>query len=306
MVLTPREPIRVTVRLRVMRRTPLVLLLLLAACGTPAVAPGAPPISDQAALTDGAAVTGTGTVVAVPGRPARFCGNPSSPAIGYRPGEEPAPTFCELGIDLVDLDLGSLPDPRIKNGATQDLITLTGVIRDGTVTVRTQQPPVDRDVRLVQEPPCPEPSGGWPAEGPGHNLPEVQMQTVFDYLDAHPTPFVSFQRPTTSTAIIGFAVRDDAERDAVETALRPTLGDALCVVDARRTEAELEAARQDPVLDPTPPGSEGQGYGGSMVLGDDLQGRVVVRTIWVTPDQRAAADRYPAGLVVFEPDLRPV
>ncbi len=119
-------------------------------------------------------------------------------------------------------------------------------------------------------------------------------------------PFVAFQRPTQSTAIVGFAVRDDAERDEVEAALPPTLGDALCVVDARRTEAELQAVREDPALDPTRPGSPGQGYGSSVTLGDDLQGRVRVTTIWVTPGQRAAADRYPEGLVVFEPDLRPV
>ncbi len=86
------------------------------------------------------------------------------------------------------LDLAALPDARTKDGATQAWATLTGTFRDGALTVEKQQSPVDRGVRLLQQPPCPEPTDGWPAEGPGHNLPEDQMVSFFGYLDAHPTP----------------------------------------------------------------------------------------------------------------------
>lgn len=255
-------------------------------------------------------VSGTGSVIAVPDRPIRFC-TPSSDSIAYPPGGEPAPRYCDAGVDVVGVDLEALAEARTKDGATEGRATLTGTYTAGVLTVEQQEPPTPvPDRPRTQTPPCPEPAGGWPAQGPDQNLPPESNQAFTDYLGAHEgsVMFTALLRPTETTVIAGFAVHDDDERAQVERELRPALGDALCVVDARWTQAELDAAREDPDLQLSPFGSDGLvvATGVGPGDGDYVQPHYRVYTLLVSPELRAAADRHPAGLVIFEPALRPV
>lgn len=286
-------------------------LLLLAGCTSaslPATVEGLS--ANQAAVTDGMRVTGTGRVVAVPDRPMRFC-TPSADLTAFPAGSGPASLSCDAGVDVVGVDLTALDDARADDGATEGTATLTGTYTAGVLTVEQQALPEAVPDSAEPASPCPEPAGGWPDQGQNVRLPPALDRAVADYFQLHPSAaaFSRLLRPTDTTVVASFVVQDDAERAQVERELRPTLGDALCVVDARWSQAELEAAQQDPDLQVKTFGSDGlvvqTGTGAGNGEATDLQPHYVMSPLLVTPELRAAADRHPAGLVVFEPVLRP-
>lgn len=277
-----------------MRRTPLALILLLVACSAQDTSPdNLPP--DQVAVTDGMRVSGSGLIVAVPDQPVRFCGSP----IVNDPDPDPTPVSCEFGIDLVGLDLVTLTNARTRDGSTEGFATVTGVVGDGVLTVEQQGPPSRSERPEAEGQPCPEPSGGWPQ---GNLTPEGGK--VFNtYVGTHQeqVSWLRLLKPTESSQIMVLSVQDDDERAEAERLLRPTLGDALCLLHARVSRAELAAVEQDPDL-----GLDGPVYLVGTGQDTDLQPVRTVSTVLVTPELRAAADQHPPGLVVFQPDLVPV
>lgn len=249
-------------------------------------------------------VEASARVVAVPGRPVRLCADAPVAGVGYEPGQEPPPDWCEAGVDVERVDLAALSQARTKEGATEGWAAVEGVFRGGVVVVDRQDPYEPARTARPLPPdrvPCPEPEGGWPAEGPGSNLPEPAERALQDYLQAHPEQqaWLSLLRPATGRLALGVAVHDDAERAEAERLLRPAVGEALCLVDPVTTREELAALDADPALRAGP----GEVFSSGTGLADGLEPEHTVGVIMVTPQLRAAADKHRAGLVRFEPTV---
>ena len=277
------------------------------------------PAEQSQVVRDGMRVTATGSVVAVPGRPVRFCAPVVRALIGYAPGQEPAPEYCELGVDAEGVDLAQLRDRREKDGAVEGGATLTGTYRDGTLIVEQQEvpPPPSPAEESREEPPCPAPDGGWPRDpsilrGPGYE-PEgdanmMAEQPAMDrYRAAHPGDVltIALLRPFPDSVLMGVSAVDEQAAARAEEALRPTYGERLCIVVSRFTRAQVTAARQA-----IPVGGEegtrlGALAGGGEGVGGDLQVEVEFDVVMVTEELQRRASGHPAGLVVLRPWLVP-
>ena len=118
----------------------------------------APPAPHTQVVRDGDRVSASGSVVSVPGRPVRFCAPVAQDAIGYAPGQEPAPAYCPFGVDVEAVDLADLADRCEKDGSLEGQTALTGVWRDGKLVVQEQGPPAPDSVssRSSSAPPASE------------------------------------------------------------------------------------------------------------------------------------------------------
>lgn len=284
--------------------------------------PAAPPAE---VVRDGTRVTGTSRLVRTTSGAVQFCaGAEARPAIGYPPGGEPAPEPC-LPSTRVDLrgayDLQALRDRRDKDGAVEGWATVTGVYRDRTLTVERQRPapPERRDTGWYtrSDPPCRPPAGGWPqdpallvpvgAPNEGDVNLSAEQPVLERYRAAHPARIVQVRllRPFPDSAVLGVTAPDQAARDAVEADLRPTYGQRLCAVVSRYSRRQVAAAER--ALRPYTPQAAALGIvQASAAVDDRLQPEVVAEVVAVTPQLQAIADRFPAGLVRFEPTLTPV
>lgn len=284
-----------------------------AACGVPATtAPEeAPPSSatpppsdtyDQLVLEAGQRVEASGRVVSVPRRPTRFCAPVAEAAIGYAEGREPAPTYCEQGIDVAGVNLSTLTNRRQKDGAVEGSAALDLVYRGhGSASVVHQAP--DRDPEKSLDPsdrvPCPPPDGGWPVGAKDDNLDLTALQK---YTDTHPGDVLTLAmlRPS-STQVIAY-VLTLTDPAPVAAALRPAYGKPLCVVRSRYTQAQITRAADAF----TPLMQHGPVYvvsaGG---LGPDAQPVVGVELTAVTTKTAALAGRQARGLVRLRPWLAP-
>jgi hypothetical protein len=271
-------------------------------------------------VRDGTRVTATGMVVAVPDRPVRFCAPVARTSVGYAPGQEPAPEYCELGVDAEGVDLTALEHRREKDGAVEGYASLTGTYRGGTLVVEQQARPAppssgDED---HDAPPCEAPEGGWPRDpsilrGPGYE-PEgdanmMAEQPAMDrYSAEHPGDVVTIAllRPFPDSVLMGVSAVDDAAAARAEEALRPMYGERLCVVVSRFTRAQVTAAQQA-----IPVGGEegvrlGVMGGAGEGVSDDLQVEVGYDVVMVTEELQRRAEQHPPGLLVLRPWLVPV
>lgn len=270
-------------------------------------------------VRDGTRITATGTVVAVPGRAVRFCAPVARADIGYAPGQEPAPAYCEVGVDAEGVDLAALTDRREQEGAVEGQATLTGTYRDGRLVVEQQERP-SRPVSVDDEqapPPCEPPEQGWPRDpallrGPGYE-PEgdanmMAEQPAMDrYRAEHPGDVVTIAllRPFPDSVLMGVSVIDDAAAARAEDALRPAYGKRLCVVVSRFTRAQVTAAQNEIQV-----GSEegvrlGVFGGAGEGVSDDLQVEVGYDVVMVTEELQERARKHAAGLLVLRPWLVP-
>ena len=271
-------------------------------------------------VRDGTQVTATGQVVAVPGRAVRFCAPVGGGDIGYAPGQEPAPRYCELGIDAEGVDLAALADRREKDGAVEGYATLTGTFRDGTLVVeRQEQPAPPRPFAEEHEPPpCDAPDGGWPRDpallhGPGYE-PEgdanmMAEQPAMDrYRAEHPGDVVTIAllRPFPDSVLMGVSATDEAAAARAEEALRPTYGKRLCVVVSRFTRPEVTAAQAEIEVGSEEGRRLGVMGGSGEGVSDDLQVEVGYDVVMVTEELVRRAEKHPPGLLVLRPWLVPV
>lgn len=271
-------------------------------------------------VRDGTRVTATGSVVSVPDRPVRLCAPVAQIGIGYAPGQEPPPRYCELGVDVEGVDLSALADRREKAGAVEGVATLTGTYRDGTLVVEQQDPPAE-PARAEQEPdvpPCEAPDGGWPRDagllrGPGHE-PEgdVNMMAEQPAMDAyraeHPDDVVTIAllRPFPDSVLMGVSAVDAAAAERAEQALRPAYGERLCVVVSRFTRAQVTAAQAEIPIGDEEGTRLGVMGGAGEGVSDDLQVEVGYDVVMVTEELQRRADRHPPGLIALRPWLIPV
>lgn len=288
-----------------MRRAAAVLLgcLLLAGCaeGAAPVADDLGPVRADAVPDDGDTVTGSGRLVQERGGSVLFCGNESTDDVGYAPGQEPAPKACGDGVPLEGADLAAVAERFEKAGAVEGFATITGTWRAGTVQVKEQSPRAEpfTDLAGLREVPCPEPEGGWPVTSEGDNM-DAEMATVHQSgrVQVGPDRF-ALLRPSTTQAVLGYAVPDEAARVQAQAVLDELVPNRTCVVVARHTEAQIAAVQQ---VDWMP-------FGGVHGYGVGLRAMQAVVHVWVlvvTEPMAAEAARQPEGLVELIPDLRVV
>jgi len=213
----------------------------------PALAPasGAASPLDQLRVRNGDTVTASGTVVASPGRPVRFCAPVPVAAVGtFGPEQPPA---CSLGVDLVGADTGRLTGPKAFRDTRWGQAAITGRYADGTITVTAQGAPVarpDRALDLPERPPCPAPTGGWqpgPADRAGIDAltavvtrrPAAYGEVVMTYPDGRPSG------PEAATEVL--MVTTTLPLATGEKELRARFAGNLCVRPAARSRSATGA-----------------------------------------------------------------
>jgi len=219
------------------------------------------------------------------------------PLIGYAPGQEPAPRPSGLGIRVDGVDLDKLERRREKDGAVEGWTCLTGVWRDGRLTVTEQGQGVgsrrENPAPQWTVPPCNPPAGGWPAGGVDENIdveedlhgPEVVTVTMF--------------RPS-ARQVVAVIASDDPE--LTRRRLAPVLGDRLCVIESRwpgeqlrEIRAELDANHQEWTFYLWGEGADETG-----------QLRFSVDLVRVVRSFAEFAAKLPDGLLLIDPWLAPV
>jgi hypothetical protein len=271
-----------------------------------------------AVVGDGSRVTGTGRVVAVPGRPVRFCAPVGRADIGYPDGQEPPPQYCETGVDVSGVDLTALVDRREAAGAVEGLAQLTGTYDDGALTVEEQAPPRWPESRDAPDvPPCDPPDGGWPRDprllAPVGSPDEGDVNLVAErpaldrYRAERPGDVVTVAllRPSPDSVLLGVAASDAAAARRAVQALRPAYGERLCVVVSRYSRAQVTAAQA--MVDVASPEAARLGVfaGAGEGVGEDLQVEVGYDVVMTTEELAGRAGQHPDGLVVLRPWLTP-
>ena len=255
-------------------------------------------------LRDGDRIRATGQVVSVPHRPVRFCAPVAEASVGYAAGQEPAPQYCDVGVDLVGADLATLTDRREKDGAIEGRADITGVYRAGGVTVSKQAapPPPGTTTPAPDSPPCPAPSGGWPRGPRGEN---INTAAASNYAARHPGSVqeLAMLRPSENQVVA--LVLSTGDPAPIQAALQAPMRNRVCVVRTRYTKAQIAATSAAfRIGNPLTKAAhvDGTGHG----LSHTGQPTFVVQLPVVTEPVAELADRQPAGLVVLDAWLTPI
>jgi hypothetical protein len=223
------------------------------AAAVPPAAAAPPPAArlDDLRGHDGDLVTASGTVLAAPGRPVRFCA-PSGGGLPATIGPE-RPPGCSPAVTLAGADVSRLTEPNSYREVRWGRAAITGRYAHGTITVTAQGTP-RRDPNppdtLPVTPPCPAPAGGW-QPGPlsesgraaltaavgGH--PAQYGEVVVTYPDGPPSgPTAAPGYAGTTQVVLVTTTLDPAE---AEKELRRTYDGNLCVRPAVRSRAATDA-----------------------------------------------------------------
>jgi hypothetical protein len=215
----------------------------------------------------------------------------------FAPGHEPAPQRSGLGIRAEGVDLFRLGRRREKDGTVEGWAFLSGVWRDGTLTVTEQGlPPDDLRSPAMQAwttPPGDPPPDGWPVGevdadlGVGDDLqgPEVVAVTMF--------------RPTSRQVVAVIASEDP---DLTRRRLGAALDGRLCVVQSKWSADQVREVRA--ALDANHDAWLLYSWGAS--AGEDGQRQLTVKALRVTLGFAEFAAEVPDGLLAIEPWLKPV
>lgn len=295
-----------------------LLVLACAGCGAPTefAGPAAPSPSGQESvgsraggdaaslvLHDGDRVHASGRVVAVAGRPVRFCAPVAVAAVGYAAGHEPAPAYCDWGVDVQGVNLNALSSRRAKAGAVEGYADLVGTYRaSGVVEVVTQRPYRVTDFPLPPDrPPCPAPPGGWPTGAADENL---DLTPIEDYGREHPDVVLTPAQLRPSSRQVLAYVLTLTDPGPVDVALRPAYGGRLCVVRSRYSRGQISRATQ--AFTSRTDGGHADIYAvGAGALAADGQPVIEVECVQVNPELVAVAAEQPRGLVRLRPWLQP-
>ncbi len=217
----------------------------------PATTGGTVPDPTKLVLRDGDRAAASGTVLAVPGQPVRFCPPLPSPAIGLPSGASPVPG-CAMGVTVTGVDLSRLTAVREYNGTRWGEAMLRGVWHGGSLAVTEQgapQPDPD-DVPTYDPPPCPAPEGGW-RDGPADNSKIIPYVTE-QHPDQFRMPWAAYpaggpSSATTGTQAVEVLVIEvvSGDLDAARRELRSRYDGNLCVVSAA---GKLSIADQQRIL----------------------------------------------------------
>ena len=281
----------------------------------PTQQPGAPRASQNPAalvVHDDDVVEATGQVIAAPGKPVVYCPDLPQPAIGYPPGQEPAPS-CPPGyaVTVVGVRLDQLTGVTTVRGVRVGEATLRGTWHDRVITVARQSAPTQYPVPqgLPEHPPCPPPAGGW-RPGP------VEAQAAQEYVQAHPDRFGQVWigwpdgPPTGSTAAPGYQDKTQVlvvgvatgELAAAQRDLAAVYPGNLCVQRTEYSAAQAERVRgaASRLMDDQRNGIISVGLGSNALLPVEVELTVLDERVY-----RALAGINPR-LLDLQPAIRPV
>ena len=217
-------------------------------------------------------------------------------AFGWYP---PIPPPVRIhGVELADLGLtgSGLPTQRSP-------WNLIGRWRDDGLHVTRWVPyelPPALGVSRSVHPPGPAPPGGWPwVDDTLEGGPRVPPGVLADLTERGVVVAATIFWPTRNQPVWVVTAGDRAE---AETALRPYVGDALCIVESRIRAAEVAA------IDATLRARCGDWgiYQYVKSIDDDGQLRFIVRIMGMLPDVVAWAEPYSAAWLRIISWLRPV
>ena len=246
----------------------------------------------------GTMIAGSGRVVSVPGHPTRLCapGPDAQPLTAT--GQQPAPQYCAVGIDVTGVDLARLTSPRRKDGAVEGYAWLQGTYTVSGLNVLLQQAPRDPAPDLPPDwthPPCSEPAGGWASDP---TKAQDLLNAAAAYQTAHPGQIAS----TTLFHPTGGAVAVVAATD-LSTVRQALHGDphALCVVPTRFTATQLTQAQAAIAALGSADGSAVLAAGPE----NDATGQAHIQAsvVAVTPTLAQLQQRFPTSLVQYTPWL---
>ena len=270
----------------------------------------APRTLEQLRVRPGDTVTASGTVVAAPGKPVRFCAPVADDLVGTTGPERPPE--CWLAVTLLGADPGRLTEPKTFGGTRWGQAAITGRWSRGTITVTAQGAPVPDpgpDSTLPDRPPCPAPVGGW-REGVldqsgtdtltamiAHN-PTAYGELVLTYPDGPPSGPTDAPENYDRTQVA--LVTTTLDPAVAEKALRARFDGNLCVRPAVRSRAATDAVWQR-----IKAGVPWKRYGAFMGAADYLTGRVTVSLVVL--DDAAYRWLHAAGGAIIDarPWLRP-
>ena len=154
----------------------------------------------------------------------------------WRTGNEPLMSTQAVRLQGADPGLAE-PGP---DGSGLGASRITGVWFGDAIRVEEQSPGrlPGPDRKAWTRPPCPPPSGGWPAGMNGVQDDNLDFD-LGDLQDTGAAVAVVVFRPGPGRAVLVVAASDEA---AVERRLRRQLGPRLCVVASRWTRDQLDAA----------------------------------------------------------------
>lgn len=199
-------------------------------------------------------------------------------------------------VRVVGVDFRAVSGRFERDGAVEGWALVTGTWSGGQLEVAQQDdpPPLpDPQARWVT-PPCPPPPGGWPVV-----IPRGDIHLYYDLgglLETGAAVAVTLFRPGENQAVLVVAASDVA---AVETQLRPQLGELLCIVPSRWTKPELDAVRG--YLDAHRQQWNLLQWGPRNTA--DGQTQVAAQLVRVLPEIADWAASLPEGIVLLEPWL---
>lgn len=220
-------------------------------------------------------------------------------AIYYRNGP-PAPRPSSFGTPAEGADFDAVERRYERDGAVEGYATIYGTWLGDRIRIERQanEPAERRSSPSWSDPPCPPPPGGWPRGMNGRDFNDLD----FDLGDLESTGAavtVVIFRPGLDQAVLVVAASDVA---AVETRLRPQLGERLCVVPSRWTRAQLDEARRHLMAMQ----ERWRIYMHGPQCDEFAQPTMAVTLVRVTDEIAAWVERQPAGLVSLDPCLKPV
>ena len=189
---------------------------------TGAVPTATDPSPADLVVRDGTRVRASGTVLAAPGKPVRFC----APATSTAPAGADLPP-CDHGVVVTGVDLDALAQPVERAGARYGGATLTGTWRSGVLAVTGQAPPEPAAPAGSPAVPCPAPASGWTATGPFDG--RAVETYVVENADRFRSPWLG-RADDGAEVLVVEVVRGDA--GAARTELRRRYSGNLCVVSA--------------------------------------------------------------------------
>ena len=179
-------------------------------------------------------------------------------------------------VRIVDAGFGDELRGRLEcDGAVEGYAAVIGVWAADHLQVERQDVYAPQHPKIPNwtMPPCPPPQEGWPHQRWVYGIQDVQAgerpaaQYVgldYDLGDLRETGAavaVTTFRPSEDQAVLVVAAADP---EAVESYLRPRLGELLCVVPSKWTMAQLEAVRTHLRMAPSVAPGNARLYGGPM------------------------------------------
>ncbi|TCC42241.1 hypothetical protein [Kribbella speibonae] len=260
--------------------------------------------NDEFLVKPGDKVQVSGQIIAATGKTPVFCPPLAVHAIGYPPGQEPAPSCPDkFAVKLNGLDLDKIPGLSTIKGVLTGEATVTGTWRGGAIDVdgQTGLKPLEYPAQTELE--CPVPPGGWKSQ-PSN----ISSTAVTKFLAAHADqatgPIFRYPNGTSRGApvviLIGLAHGDAAAfRQAFEKVYRGN----YCVVPTLLSQSDEQ--RVTTAIGNVMSGNPKLGIYGASGAGI-YGGPALAQVTAYTPEVKAALTPVGLDLIRVAPQVRPV